>query len=79
MINMYFESDECRERTNDISFFGSQYYLWLRSNFGEAAEDRLKTEFSELYAAREEFEKNQKNYPDQVRNMICDIEDMKKG
>lgn len=62
----------------EMAFFESEYYQWLRSTFGKAVEDKLKTRFPELYAAREEYEENQKDhYLRQMHKMICEIKDMK--
>lgn len=68
-----------RYSETQLSFFEG-YFQWMKKVFGKKAEERFKTEFPEICAAREEYERNLKDgYLWQIRKDINEIKDLLGG
>lgn len=66
-----------RPLETELSFFGSGYFLWLQERFGEECEEMLRKEIPQLYAAREEYEGNQRDaYLWQANRAVQEVEAM---
>lgn len=73
----YRDSEGGRPGKTEISFFDSEYYIWMQEIFGEAFEGRLRAKLQDLYEVREDYERNLKNdYQYQMHKKMSEIRDI---
>lgn len=64
----------------DLTFFESEYYVWMSERFGRVFRDRVEAELPRLHAAKRNFEEYQKNeYLRRVNSAVCEIRSLADG
>lgn len=64
-----------RPGKTELAFFESEYFLWLKETFSDAAEQKLEEQFPALYEAREEYQSCRNSYLNQLNKTICEIKE----